>query len=168
MGKNIVLVGLMGAGKSSVGKLLSQKYSMDFVDIDEYIEQQEKLSISDIFANFGEKKFRQIEQNTILKISKENDKIISTGGGALENNENYENLSQNGILIYLKASPNVLYDRIKNETNLPLLMNENPLLTLENLLMKREQNYLKAQIIIDTTEKTAVEIADEIGAICKL
>ena len=95
MGRNIVLVGLMGAGKTSVGKILSQKLSLDFIDTDELIAEEEKLSIPEIFSQKGEAEFRKTEQKVILKISKYSDKIISTGGGSFENDDNIKNLKQN-------------------------------------------------------------------------
>ena len=168
MEKNIVLVGLMGAGKTTVGKYLAEKYKKDFIDTDAIIEAQKKTSIPDIFAKYGEDIFRQIEANIIKKISEQNNKIISTGGGVVENAENINNLKKNGILVYLKAPAKVLYERIKNQNNRPLLQNENPLKTLQGLLQKREKNYMKADIIIETENKSVAEIAQEVSTLCKL
>ena len=162
MNKNIVLIGLMGAGKSSVGKLLAEKLSYDFIDTDEYIEKQEQCAICDIFSNHGESYFRTLETNLISKLSDTYGKIISTGGGSVENPENLNNLKKTGIVVYLKATPSILFERIKADNTRPLLKNNNPLQTLENLLQKREQNYLKANFVIDTTNKSITDITDEI------
>ena len=94
MSKNIVLVGLMGAGKSSVGLLLSKKLNAEFLDTDSLIERESGLKITEIFEKFGENAFRKMEHDTILKLSSLNGKIISTGGGSLENNENLNNLKK--------------------------------------------------------------------------
>lgn len=168
MGKNIVLVGLMGAGKTTVGELLAKMYGLVFVDIDKVIELDAGMSISKIFAAKGEEYFRKLESTMILTFSNKSDSIISTGGGAVENGENLKNLKKNGIIVYLKASPEKLFERIKGENNRPLLKNTDPIETLKNLLNKREKNYLKADIIIETDNKTKEEIAEEIGVLCKL
>ena len=168
MGKNIVLVGLMGAGKTSVGRLLAEKFGLDFIDVDEYIETTAGMKISDIFSRYGESKFRELEKNAILNLSQNNDKIISTGGGALEDESNIKNLQANGIMIYLKATPERLFERIKGQNHRPLLKNEKPLETLKELLKKREKNYLKADIIIETDQKSTDETVRKIGEICRL
>ena len=165
MGRNIVLVGLMGAGKTSAGKLLSQKLSLSFADTDELIAEEEKLSIPEIFSQKGESAFRKTEQKVILKISKCSDKIISTGGGSFENEDNIKNLKQNGIIFYLKASPKVLFERVKNDDTRPLLKTEDPLKTLENLLKTREKNYMKADYIVDTDK---INLADAVEFISKV
>ncbi len=168
MGKNIVLVGLMGAGKTTVGECLAEKYKLIFTDSDEVIERDTKMSISQIFAERGEAYFRELEKTAISMLSSKNGRVISTGGGALENEENIENLKKNGVLVYLKASPEILYKRIKKQNHRPLLQNEKPLETLRILLQQREKNYLKADIIIETDDKTIEKIVDEIGELCKL
>ena len=161
--KNIVLVGLMGAGKTTVGKILAEKLKKEFIDTDELIVKEEKKSINEIFAQSGEKYFREIEKNIIEKVSELSDKVISIGGGALENFENISNLKRNGILFYLKADVNTLEQRLKNTTDRPLLKNTRLKEKLMELLNKREKNYLLSQKIIDTTnEKTIDTITEEI------
>lgn len=160
--KNIVLIGLMGAGKSSVGKKLSQLSDYDFVDTDDLIEKKLGLTISEIFAQRGESFFRELEASVILDLSSQEKLIISTGGGSLQNPLNLENLKQNGFLVYLKTTPESLYGRIKNEKHRPLLCNDNPLATLKELLIKREEQYLQADFTIDTTDKDIDEITNEI------
>lgn len=160
--KNIALIGLMGSGKSTVGALLAQKLNLNFVDIDLEIEKQEKKIISEIFAQEGEGFFRELESETIKDFCKNKAQIISTGGGAVQNTANLELLKQNCTVIYLKTSPKVLFERIKEDTLRPLLQNTNPMGTLEELLIKRQKNYQKADIIIDTDNKTTIEILDEI------
>lgn len=162
MKKNIVLVGLMGAGKTTIGKAIAQRLGCDFFDTDEVIEKQQKMSVSDIFAEFGESKFRELEKDTILSLSEKNAKIISIGGGSLENLDNLKNLQKNGFLVYLKATPEVLYSRIIEQTNRPLLQVDEPVLKLKELLAKRESAYLLADFVIETENKIKDEIIDEI------
>ncbi len=162
MKKNIVLVGLMGAGKTSVGQELARKLNADFIDTDEVIEKKTGAKISEIFKNKGEVFFRELEKNTIAEIVNEANKVISTGGGSLENLENLNNLKKNGVVIYLKTTPEVLFERIKLETHRPLLHTENPLQKLKDLLEKREKNYLLSDIIVLTENKTVEQITNEI------
>ena len=162
MPKNIVLVGLMGAGKTSVGLCLEQKTGRQFLDSDNIIEKEQGCSISEIFEKNGEAFFRKLESEVILRISGYNDKIIATGGGSVQNLQNLEYLRKNGQIFYLKALPEELYIRIKSQNNRPLLQNENPQGTLKNLLKLREENYLKADIIIETSGKSVEDITEEI------
>lgn len=162
MSKNIVLVGLMGAGKTTIGKLLSNITKKEFTDSDEIIEKEAGKTINEIFAEHGEKHFRDLEKNTIKKLSEKSNLIISTGGGSIENIENIENLKTNSVLFYLKTTPEILFSRIKTDTTRPLLKNPNPLLTLKNLLERREPFYKMADIEIETTNKTSDEIVKEI------
>jgi len=160
--ENIVLIGLMGSGKTTIGKLLSQKFDLMLVDTDELIEKDAQMSINKIFSIHGEDFFRALESKVIERVSQSNGQIISTGGGAVENPINLNNLKSNGMIFYLKASPEVLYDRIKQNDSRPLLKNENPLLTLQNLLIKREKFYNQADYIIDTNTKNIDDIVKEI------
>ncbi|MCQ2957449.1 MAG: shikimate kinase [Candidatus Gastranaerophilales bacterium] len=156
--KNIVLVGLMGAGKSTVGKILADKLSFSFIDTDEFIEQQESTKITEIFAKKGETYFRTLENNVISKISTKNSQVISTGGGSIQNPQNLTCLKDNGFVVYLKASSNILFERIKDDNSRPLLKTKNPLKTLDELLKEREINYNKANFIINTDNKTVDDI----------
>ena len=159
--KNIVLVGLMGAGKTTVGKILSEKLKREFIDTDEMIVKSEKKSINEIFAQNGEKYFRELEKNIVLKVSQMVDKVISVGGGALENFENVSNLKHNGILFYLKADVDTLEKRLKNATDRPLLKNTMLKEKLTELLNKREKNYLLSQEIINTSNSKSTDIISE-------
>lgn len=161
--KNIVLIGMMGAGKSYIsGKLAKLLAHFNYVDIDEEIERQEGLTIPEIFEKYSEEYFRELETRTIKKFAANYNYIISTGGGAFENPENINALKENGIVYYLRAHPQELFNRIKNEKNRPLLLNSNAQETIKNLLKKREKNYLKADFVIDTDNKQAYTILDDI------
>ncbi len=161
--KNIVLTGMPGAGKTTVAKELSKHFTnFTICETDLMIENLEKRTISDIFAQDGEEYFRKVEKDLIEKISEKNKQICSLGGGAFINEENITNLQKNSIIFYLKTDINTIYERIKNETQRPLLKTQNPKNTLNDLLTKREKQYNKADVIIDTTNKTLEEIAQEI------
>lgn len=162
MSKNIVLVGLSGSGKTTIGKLLEQKINLKFIDTDEIIVNNENRSINDIFATDGEKYFRQIEFEVVRKVSEQNDLIISTGGGVVLNQENIDNLKKNGIVFYLKTSVDTLVNRLKNDTTRPLLKTDDLRLKLEKMLFDRATFYEKADYIIkndnDNIEQTVENI----------
>lgn len=160
--KNIVLVGMMGAGKTTVGELLATKLNRELKDIDRVIEQEQKKSIIEIFTDDGEEVFRKLESETIEKFSNMSDLIISTGGGALEKANNLSNLQKNGIIIYLKADIEELFKRVKNETQRPLLKEQDPLEVIKKLIKKREKFYLMANITIITDNKSPEKITEEI------
>lgn len=160
--KNIVLVGMMGAGKTTVGELLATKLNRELKDIDRVIEQEQKKSIIEIFTDDGEEAFRKLESETIEKFSNMSDLIISTGGGALEKANNLSNLQKNGIIIYLKADIEELFKRVKNETQRPLLKEQDPLEVIKKLIKKRKKFYLMADITIITDNKSPEKITEEI------
>ena len=140
----------MGSGKTSAARAL-KKLFFDFslIEIDELVVKKEKLSINEIFSKKGEVYFRKIEKETIDEVLKKENQIISLGGGSLENNFNFELAKKNSILFYLKADIDILYNRIKNNNDRPLLNCENPKEKLKNLLKMREENYKKSDYTID-------------------
>ncbi|MFA5947866.1 MAG: shikimate kinase [Candidatus Gracilibacteria bacterium] len=147
--KNIVLTGLRGSGKSKIGKLISERLKLDFIDLDKEIEKYEGKSIPEIFAKKGWKYFREIEKKVVKKIAKEKNKIISTGGGTIIYEENYKNLKKNGIIIYLKRSPADCYKYISKDKNRPPLTNEkNPLKEIKKIYKERKPFYEKTADII--------------------
>ena len=162
MKKNLVLIGMMGSGKTTVAKELS-KLLPDYtlIDIDEEIEKTTGKKISEIFLKYGEKHFRMLESEKIKSFASGYNQIISLGGGAFENEFSRNLLLKSSKVIYLKTSPAVIYDRIKNEYHRPLLKN-NSIDRIVEILTKREPNYLKSHIIIETDKKTPEKIAEEI------
>ena len=150
MESNIILIGMPACGKSTIGKLLSQELlDYTFIDTDSLIEKTFGLTIVEIFNKYSEDYFRKIEYDTIKMICQGKKKIISIGGGAFENPDTRNTLLNFGKVFYLKSPMDVLYYRITEDSTRPLLNNKNPKLVLENLLKKREENYLKAHNIID-------------------
>jgi len=156
--KQIYLIGFMGAGKTTVGKLLAEKLNQPFVDIDDVIEKKTDLAVPMIFEKFGEEYFRKLETDILQRIAKYPGNVIATGGGIILNAGNRKILKNTGITIYLKWHPSVLYQRIKNSTHRPLLksINESQLVQqIETMLQQRQPFYEGAEIIIDANDGTA-------------
>lgn len=160
---NIILIGMMGAGKTYIGgKLAKLLAHFSYIDTDCEIEKNTGLSIPEIFKEYGEDYFRELETKIIAECSQNRNQIISIGGGAFQNKENIEALKKNGITFYLKAAPDEIFNRIKNESHRPLLNDNFSKKTIESHLKMREKNYLKANFIIDTNNKQAYTILDDI------
>ena len=159
---NISLIGMMGSGKTCIGELLAKLLNMSFVDTDEQIIKSEKTSINQIFAQKGETYFREIETATLKNVLNFNNQIISTGGGIIKSDENLSLLKEKSLVFYLKASPDILFERIKNNKERPLLNVENMKDKIKTILQERISQYEKAQYIIVTDDKSPIEIANEI------
>lgn len=160
--KNIVLTGFMGTGKSEVSQELSKVLGWKVIDIDTEIEKSQGMKITGIFKQFGEPRFRDIEAEMIKNLSKNKNVIISTGGGAVLRQENMDALRENGVIICLTATPETILKRTSNNNDRPLLQVEDPLKKIRELLKFRMPYYEKADIMIDTENKTPLEIAEEI------
>ncbi len=160
--KNIVLTGFMGAGKTAVGRELSRLLNMELIDVDTEIEKSQRMTINEIFKQYGEPKFRKIETEMIRKLSEQKDVIISTGGGAVLKQENMDALRKQGVIIYLMATPETILKRTAHNSKRPLLLVENPFERIRELLHFRKPFYEKADLMIDTETKTPLEIAEEI------
>lgn len=163
MKKNIILIGMMGCGKSTIAEELSKELNeYKFVDIDNEIEKSTQKKISEIFLKHGEPFFRMLETEKIKHFCNETSLVIAAGGGAFESEENRQIMLSNADVIYLKASPQEIYERIKEETHRPLLKKNFSIEKIENIMQLRSKNYEKANIIIDTNGKTPQEIVKEI------
>ena len=160
--KNIVLTGFMGTGKTAVGKKLSRLLNMELVDVDTEIEKSQKMTVKEIFKNFGEPRFREIETEMIKKLSGKENIIISTGGGAVLKQENMDILREKGIIVCLMAKPETILSRTSHNSNRPLLHVEDPFGKINELLNFRKPFYERADIMIDTEGKTPIQIAEEI------
>ena len=160
--KNIILTGFMGTGKTAVGRELSKILDMKLIDVDTEIEKSEKITINEIFKQFGEPRFREIETDMIRKLSESKNTIISTGGGAVLKQENMDILRKNGVIVCLAASPETIFKRTSTNNDRPLLQVENPLERINELLNFRKPFYEKADVMIDTEGKTPLQIAEEI------
>ena len=166
---NIILVGFMGTGKSSVGERLSKIIGKKYFDVDKIIEEREKRSIPEIFSEKGEDYFRRVESEVIKELAKTDESVISTGGGAIVRKENLENLRRKGLLICLTARPEVILKRTEKEGERPLLdaALDKRINTIKKLLEKREPFYKKADVTIDTSFLSVSQVVDEIVKILK-
>lgn len=165
--KNIILTGFMGTGKTAVGRELSRLLNMRLVDVDFEIEESREMKITDIFKNFGEPFFRDIETEMIRKLARVENTVISTGGGAVLREENMEALRETGVVFCLYADPETIIARTRSSNDRPLLAVEDPLAKIKELLLTRMPFYEKAGIMIDTNGKTPLEVAEEIAGIIR-
>ena len=159
--KTIVLVGMPGAGKTTVGSSLSKFLNIDFVDIDSVIEKTENRTISEIFAQEGEKYFRVIESKTIKECFGDN-KVISLGGGAFEDMQTRDFLLENSLVVYLKTSVQEIYKRVKNNSQRPLLNDNMSEEKINKILSAREKNYKLAHFTIITDNKHIEDVVRDI------
>jgi shikimate kinase len=160
--RSIVLVGMMGAGKSSVGRRVALRLGIPFVDADTEIEKAAGMAITDIFAIRGEAEFRAGEARVILRLLEGGPQVLATGGGAFINPDTRAAIAAKGISIWLKAEPDVLMKRIKRRQDRPLLHTADPAATLRKLLEEREPVYALADLTVQSREVTHDRIVDEI------
>lgn len=163
---NVILIGFMGCGKTTVGLRLSYRLRRTVIDTDKEIEKEEKRSISDIFAVEGEACFRDKETECLRKLleNREN-RIISAGGGLPLREENRKLLRELGQVFYLRAKAETIYERVKFDTSRPLLQVEDPQAKIRMLLRERDSCYRDAaDVVIDVDGKEFEEIIDEIEA----
>jgi len=154
MENNIILVGLMGAGKSTVGRRLANKLSKNFIDADREIEDAAGCSICDIFELYGEKEFRRLELRVIERLIDENsDYVLSTGEGAFITDKIRDKIAESANIttVWLKADIEILFDRTSRTNKRPLLEVENPKETLEKLMDERAHIYQQADMTVDST-----------------
>ncbi len=159
---NISLIGFMGVGKSTVAKRLGELLDREVISTDIFIEKEEGRSIPEIFRDSGEAYFRKIETKIVKQISSGHNLIIDCGGGVVLNSENVSNLRKNGILICLSASIDTIYERVKFDTNRPLLKVVNPKEEIKRLLEFRMPFYNQADYIVSTDNKSIDEVCAEI------
>ncbi len=162
---NIVLIGFMGSGKSTIGIKLSYRLRRVVEDTDKLIERQTGRSISDIFAKEGEGYFRELETQVLKSLCETGmSKIFSVGGGTPVREENRPLLKQLGTVVYLRIRPETVYERLKGDTTRPLLQGENPMEKIRTLIANRKEAYEScADLIIDVDDKGVVEIMNLIG-----
>ena len=160
--KTVVLIGMSGTGKTSVAKLFAQNYNVEFFDSDKKIEELEQMTISQIFEIKGENYFRQKEKEIIKNYLQSENMIVSIGGGAFQNFDTRELLLNTCNVIYLKTSPEIIYQRIKNDLSRPLLCGKMSVEKITEMINLREKNYLLAHKTINTDNKTLQEIVMEL------
>jgi len=163
-GINLYLIGMMGTGKTTIGRLLASELGYGFVDTDEVITASAKKSINQIFAEEGEAEFRQLESDVLSQVSAYTKLTIATGGGIILKRENWSYL-HHGLIVWLDATPELLYNRLKEDSTRPLLQDSNPLLKITNILKERESLYALADLRITLQEgETPEEIAKRVLA----
>jgi len=163
----IVLVGMMGSGKSSVGRRLAGRLGLPFVDADTEIETAAHMTIPEIFAQRGEAEFREGERRVISRVlTTRAPLVLATGGGAFMNAETRERVKELGISVWLKAEPDVLMRRVRKRSNRPLLQTADPEATLRRMLSEREPVYALADItILSSDEPHEVVVGETIAAL---
>lgn len=161
--ENIFLVGLMGAGKTSVGRMLAKRVHKDFFDADAEIERATGVKIPVIFDIEGESGFRTREEKIIEKLTAMHGIVVATGGGAVLSPANRSRLKQHGCVIYLRATPEDLWRRTRRDRNRPLLRTANPLATLRELHAQRDRLYSEvADLIVDTGTQSVGTLTTQI------
>ncbi len=166
MKDKIILLGMMGSGKTTVAKILAELTGIKNYELDEIFEKENSTSIKDFFKLKGENEFRKKETELLKKVLVYPSFIISTGGGVILKKENRDLIFKKDYLsIYLKTSSETIFERIKEDKTRPLLLVNNPKSEIEKLIKLREQYYLQAKLTIETDNKTPKQIASEIRGI---
>lgn len=159
---NLALIGFMGTGKTSVGHLVAELLHYAYVDTDEMIESSTGRSISDIFARDGEPAFRALESAVVQELGSRTKTVISTGGGLPTIQKNLELLKTHSVVICLWASPEKIWERVKNQAHRPLLHDPEPQKKIRSLLAAREPFYKQADVLINTDIRSAREVAQQV------
>ncbi len=160
---NILLIGFMGAGKSTVADYMKKAYSMDVVEMDQIIAERQGLSISEIFEKYGEEFFRDLETALLVEMQSRKNVVISCGGGVPMRERNVKEMKKNGRVVLLTAKPETILERVKDDHNRPLLEGKKNVEYIAELMEKRREKYqAAADLIVETDGRTAEEICGEI------
>jgi len=161
-GRSVVLVGLMGCGKSAIGRRLAAKLALPFVDADEEIEKAAGKSIEDLFAEHGEPYFRDGERKVLARLLRSGPQVLATGGGAFMNSETREAIAESGVSVWLRAELPLLVRRVGKRTNRPLLKTGEPAVVLQKLMESRYPIYALADITVESRDVPHEVIVAEI------
>ena len=159
---NLALIGFMGTGKTSVGRHVAEQLGFEFIDTDELIQTRTGRIIADIFAKEGEPAFRALEKQVVKELSTREKTLIATGGGLPTNEENLTALKSFALVICLWASPEKIWERVKNQSHRPLLHDADPQKKIRDLLAVREPFYRQADVLINTDLRSVREAAQQI------
>ncbi len=160
--RSIVFVGLMGAGKTAIGRKLAQALGLNFVDSDHEIETVSRMTIPELFERYGEPEFRALEERVVGRLVKDGPQVVSTGGGAFMNAHTRDAIAQDGISIWLKADLDTLMSRVAKKPNRPLLKAPDPRAVMERLMAERYPVYGLADIVVTTRDVRREEITAEV------
>ncbi|MDF1658556.1 MAG: shikimate kinase [Verrucomicrobiales bacterium] len=155
--RNLILIGFMGTGKTTIGKRVARSLGMKFVDTDLLIAEKAGKSIPTIFEESGEDAFRSLETEVLKECRERDGQVVSTGGGIVTRPENLEILKSSGYVIWLKASPEIIFERVSRNQNRPLLKTRNPQKTITDLLTQRDDLYAGAQHLSINTDELTME-----------
>lgn len=159
--RSVVFVGLMGAGKTAIGRRLAQTLGLPFVDSDHEIEAVSRMTIPELFERYGEPEFRALEQRVIDRLLREGPRVVSTGGGAFMNALTRSTVAERGVSIWLKAGIDLLMERVARNQNRPLLKSADPRAVMERLMAERYPVYAMADITVETRDARREVIAEE-------
>ena len=160
---NLALVGFMGTGKSSIGRLAAERLHFDFIDTDEAIESQTGKSISDIFAQHGEAAFRKLEQDLVQALRDRRNTVIAAGGGLAANPDNMASLKEHALVVCLWAAPETIWERVRAQSHRPLLLQvADPLARIRELLEQRAPVYRQADVLLHTGLRSPKEVVQQI------
>lgn len=160
--RSVVFVGLMGAGKTAIGRKVAGALGLPFTDSDQEIESVSRMSIPELFERYGEAEFRSLEQRVIFRVLESGPQILSTGGGAFMNEQTRAAIAGQGISVWLKAELDVLMERVSKKQNRPLLKNADPRAVLEKLMIERYPLYALADVTVPTRDERKEVIAAEV------
>ena len=164
MKNNLILIGFMGTGKTSLGKLLAAKLGRSFIDLDQKIEADEKMTIPEIFEKHGEKYFRELEKKAVREVCEKKNLVIATGGGTVKDFENVQLLKNSGVIVCLTTDPEEIFRRTERRGERPVLDSggNDRIETIKKLLDERQKFYDCADYKIDTTDWSPLQIIDDI------
>jgi shikimate kinase len=160
--QNLALIGFMGTGKSSVGRLVAQLLHFTYLDTDQVVEFRAHKSISDIFQQDGEPAFRQWEQVIVEELTHRKKTVISTGGGLPVNQANLDSLKTHSLVVCLWASADTIYERVRDHDHRPLLDELDPQARIQQLLSIREPYYRQAAVLVNTERRSVREVAVQV------
>jgi shikimate kinase len=160
--RNLALIGFMGTGKSSVGRLIAEQLRYSLVDTDELIETRAGKSVAAIFTKDGEAAFRNHEREVVAELASREQSIISTGGGVGADEQNLASLKQHALVVCLWASPEKIWERVRGQTHRPLLREADPLAKIRQLLAAREHCYKQADVLLNTDVRSLKEVAQQV------
>lgn len=160
--QNIALIGFMGSGKSSVGRLVAAQLDFQFLDTDELIEQRTGRTITEIFQQEGESAFREQERQVLAELAGQTHTVISTGGGLAANPANLASLKTHAFVVCLWASPETIWERVAHQTHRPLLQDPDPLGKIHKLLSEREPFYRQADLLLNTEQRSIKELVQHV------